>query len=48
MKCELERPFVEEEVLDALENMNGDKAPSPNGFTMAFFQVPSVLEYSER
>ena len=48
MKYELERPFVEEEVLDGVENMNGDKAPSPNGFTMAFFQVPSVLECSER
>ena len=31
-------PFSTEEVLVALSNMNGDKAPSPNGFTAAFWQ----------
>jgi hypothetical protein len=29
---------MEEEVLQALNFMNGDKAPSPDGFTIAFFQ----------
>ena len=27
----------EEEILKALKEAEGDKAPSPNGFTMAFF-----------
>ena len=27
----------EEEILKALMKAEGDKAPSPNGFTMAFF-----------
>ena len=34
----LERPFDREEVVQVLQNLQGDKAPSPNGFTMAFFQ----------
>ncbi len=33
-----ERYFTEEEVLQALNFMNGDKAPSPDGFTIPFFQ----------
>jgi len=32
----LEREF-EEEVWDVVKVMNGDKAPSPDDFTMAFF-----------
>ena len=34
----LEAPFSEEEVFGALSYLNGDKAPSPNGFSMAFWQ----------
>ena len=32
----LERPFMEEEVFLALANLNGDMAPGPDGFTIAF------------
>ncbi|RVW64952.1 putative ribonuclease H protein [Vitis vinifera] len=34
----LERPFTEEEIQGALMEMNGDKAPGPDGFTLAFWQ----------
>ncbi|RVW94928.1 hypothetical protein CK203_034502 [Vitis vinifera] len=34
----LELPFMEEEVHLALMDMNGDKAPGPDGFTVAFWQ----------
>ena len=34
----LEIPFSETEVHSALLEMNGDKAPRPDGFTMAFWQ----------
>ena len=34
----LDRPFEEEEVLRVINDFNGDKAPSPDGFSMAFFQ----------
>ena len=34
----LELLFPESEVLAALMDMNGDKAPGPDGFTMAFWQ----------
>ena len=34
----LELLFTEEEVHSALMDMNGDKAPGPDGFTMAFWQ----------
>jgi hypothetical protein len=34
----MERPFDREEVVQVLQNMEGDKAPGPDGFTMAFFQ----------
>ena len=30
--------FTEEEVFAALMDMNGDKAPGPDGFTIAFWQ----------
>ncbi|RVX07581.1 putative ribonuclease H protein [Vitis vinifera] len=35
---DLEKPFTEEEVHGALMEMRGDKAPGPDGFTMAFWQ----------
>ena len=34
----LEAPFTEEEVHGALADLNGDKAPGPDGFTVAFWQ----------
>ncbi|RVW38818.1 LINE-1 reverse transcriptase-like [Vitis vinifera] len=34
----LERPFIEDEIHGALMEMNGDKAPGPDGFTLAFWQ----------
>ncbi|RVW48585.1 putative mitochondrial protein [Vitis vinifera] len=34
----LEQPFTEEETHAALMGMNGDKAPGPDGFTVAFWQ----------
>ena len=34
----LERFFTEDEIHAALMEMNGDKAPGPDGFTMAFWQ----------
>ena len=34
----LERAFLKEEVVQVLQEMEGDKAPGPDGFTMAFFQ----------
>ena len=37
-RLELERDFSKEEVVKVLHEMKGDKAPGPDGFTMAFFQ----------
>ena len=37
-RLELERDFSKEEVVKVLQEMEGDKAPGPDGFTMAFFQ----------
>ncbi|WJZ90957.1 hypothetical protein VitviT2T_010072 [Vitis vinifera] len=34
----LEIPFTENEIYSALMEMNGDKAPGPDGFTIAFWQ----------
>ena len=34
----LEQPFIEEEIHAALMGMNGDKAPDPDGFIVAFWQ----------
>ena len=34
----MERPFDREEVLQVLQNLQGDKAPGPDGITMTFFQ----------
>ena len=36
-RLSLEREFLKEEVTQILTEMEGDKAPSPDGFTMAFF-----------
>ena len=35
----LELPFREEEVFTALNEVDGDKAPSPDGFSIAFWQA---------
>ena len=35
----LEMPFSEDEIYVALMEMNEDKAPGPDGFTMAFCKV---------
>ena len=44
-RVHLERPFELEEVVQVLKDVQGDKAPGPDGFTMAFFQKCwSVLE----
>jgi hypothetical protein len=37
--CWLERPFEEEEIFKVVSNMNGDEAPGPGGFPMAFFHA---------
>lgn len=34
----IERPFEEDEVKRVVWSINDDKAPGPNGFTMAFFK----------
>jgi hypothetical protein len=34
----LEEPFEEREVWEVIKGMDGDKAPGPDGFSMAFFQ----------
>jgi len=34
----LRRVFEKQEVWEVVREMNGDKAPSPDGFSMAFFQ----------
>ena len=36
-RLSLEREFSKEEVTQVLTKMEGDKAPGPDGFTMAFF-----------
>ena len=53
----LEKEFTKEEVIQVLREMEGDKAPGPDGFTMTFFQkclsvvekdVMDVFEYFHR
>ena len=39
----LEREFTKEEVIQVLSKIEGDKAPSPDGFTMAFCTNAGVL-----
>ena len=36
-RVSLEKEFTKEEVIQVLREMEGDKAPGPDGFTMAFF-----------
>ena len=36
-RLSLEKEFTKEEVIQVLREMEGDKAPGPDGFTMAFF-----------
>ena len=44
-RLSLEKEFSKEEVFQVLKEMEGDKAPSPNGFTMAFFhKCCSIVE----
>ncbi|RVW65713.1 LINE-1 retrotransposable element ORF2 protein [Vitis vinifera] len=43
----LEQPFTEEEIHAALMGMNGDKAPGPDGFTVAFWQSCSEFAKEE-
>ena len=38
-KVTLDRPFTEDEVWGVVNGMAGDKAPGPDGFSMAFFQA---------
>jgi len=35
----LEREFVDREVWEVVKEMNSNKAPGPNGYSMAFFQA---------
>ena len=37
-RLELKRDFSKEELVKVLPEMEGDKAPGPDGFTMIFFQ----------
>ena len=37
-RLSLEKEFTKEEVIQVLREMEGDKAPDPYGFIMAFFQ----------
>ena len=34
----LQTPFEKEEITQVVKNFQGDKSPSPDGVTMAFFQ----------
>ena len=44
-RLSLEKEFTKEEVIQVLREMEGDKAPGPNGFTIAFFdKCWSVVE----
>jgi hypothetical protein len=43
----LERPFVQEEILQVLKDLQSDKALGPDGYTMAFFEFfNTVREWS--
>ena len=42
-RLELERDFSKEEVVNVLQDIEGDKAPSPDGFIVAFFSQMLVL-----
>ena len=36
-RVSLEKEFTKEEVIQVLREIEGDKAPDPDGFSMAFF-----------
>ena len=38
-RLSFERDFSKEEVIEVLQEMEGDKIPGPNGFTMVFFFI---------
>uniref|UniRef100_A0A2N9EHP5 Reverse transcriptase domain-containing protein n=1 Tax=Fagus sylvatica TaxID=28930 RepID=A0A2N9EHP5_FAGSY len=38
MLSKVERPFDEDEIAKVVQGCNGDKAPGPDGFSLAFFQ----------
>ena len=42
-RLSLEKEFSKEEVFQVLREMEGDKAPGPDDFTIAFFTNVSVL-----
>ena len=44
----LEEPFTEAEIHAALLNLNGDKAPGPDGFTAAFWQLSWDQSFKRR
>ncbi|RVX06410.1 hypothetical protein CK203_023716 [Vitis vinifera] len=44
----LEFPFSEEEVFSALSSLGEDKAPSLNGFTLAFWQVMDKMGFGSK
>lgn len=35
----LQRPFTEVDVLQTIQQCDGDKAPGPNGYTLQFFKA---------
>ena len=39
----LGHPFKKEEVLGVIQGFNGDKAPGPDGFSMASFKLVGLL-----
>ena len=44
-RLSLQKEFMKEEVIQVLREMEGEKAPSPDGFTVAFFHTCwSVVE----
>ncbi|XP_034681036.1 uncharacterized protein LOC117910970 [Vitis riparia] len=43
----LEVPFIEEEIFSTLMDRNDNKAPGPNGFTVAFWQACGAEELGE-
>ena len=38
-RLSLEKEFTKEEVIQVLREMEGDKAPGPDGFTIVFFHI---------
>ena len=38
-RVRLERKFEREEILQVVSDLEGDKAPGPDGFTMVFYHL---------